>query len=367
MSRFSEKFKVFANSKVASWLMLLAFFYAIAAASHAGFMAKYAMRDGYEFFSLISMIDETAQKPFVYRQLLPAIGRSVQKLVTDQDSTVFSLFKKFNLDASDSYTRAVDANVAGHEYAYRVVYLISFFSLLTSLFLLRTLLLQFGYGHFEAVLAPAAFVIAFPYIQSIGGFFYDSIELAFFAGALLLVTNGYFLTFIILTIIATFNKESFLFFIPSLYPFIRQKLSCQKSSLILIGAMLLSGFVHLFLIVHYKSSAGSEMYLQIYDNLSAYFNPLVYIRNETTYGLPGPSGFFITNILLILIIAMRGYLNVAAIWKKHFLIAAAINLPLFVAFCAAGELRNLSLLYVGTVIFMAGAIQTTYAQSEISK
>jgi hypothetical protein len=42
--------------------------------------------------------------------------------------------------------------------------------------------------------------------------------------------------------------------------------------------------------------------------------------------------------------------------RQHLALAAAINIPLFLMFCAAGEMRNLSMLYVGTVALMAGAL-----------
>jgi hypothetical protein len=41
------------------------------------------------------------------------------------------------------------------------------------------------------------------------------------------------------------------------------------------------------------------------------------------------------------------------------LIAAAINLPMFLLFAGSGELRNLSLLYVGFVFLLGYALTAT--------
>ena len=359
MHKFNSVIQAFANSKAASWLLLLGFFYMIAAASHAGFMAKYALRDGDKTFSIVNMVDGTAERPFVYRHLIPAIAKAGQQLITDPNSTVFSQFKKLKLDASQNYTRATATNTPGYEYAYRIVYLTNFIALFVSLILLRALLLRLKFGQLESAIAPAAFVIAFPYVQSIGGFFYDSVELAFFSGALLLAVKGRLFALIILTIFATLNKESFLFFIPTLYPILREKFALKKTLLILGVALLVAALVKAYLQHTYQANLGSEMYVQFFDNIKAYLNPLTYLRNETTYGLPGPSGFFITTIAIMLIIALRGRPVVSSAWRQHFLIALIINFPLFFAFCVAGELRNLSMLYVGSVVFIAAAIKTT--------
>ena len=359
MRKLNTVIQAFASSKAASWLLLLGFFYMIAAASHAGFMAKYALRDGETFFSANSMVAGTADRPFVYRQLLPAIAKVGQSLISDPNSVIFAQFKKVNLNASQSFSAATDANVPGFEYSYRIIYLANFIALFVSLILLRALLLRLNFGQLESVLAPAAFIIAFPYVQSIGGFFYDSMELAFFSGALLLAVQGRLFALIVLTIFATLNKESFLFFIPTLYPILREKHVLKKTLFVLGAALLIAIVIKVYLQHTYQTNPGSEIYVQFFDNIKAYFTPMTYFRNETTYGLPGPSGFFITTIAIMLIIALRGRPAVSAAWKQHFLIALMINAPLFFAFCVAGELRNLSMLYVGSVVFMAAAIKST--------
>ncbi len=360
MRKTNHLIQSFASSKLASWLLLLGFFYTIAAASHAGFMSKYALRDGDATFSVVNMVDGTAERPFVYRHLIPAIANIGQQLVSDPNSSVFSQFKKLKLDASQNFTRATQANESGYEYAYRLVYLTNFVALFISLLLLRALLIRLGFGQLESVLAPAAFIIAFPYIQSIGGFFYDSVELAFFAAALLLAVQGRLIALLVLTVFATLNKESFLFFLPTLYPILRENNTLKKTLIVLAVAVLIAVIVKAYLQHRFQANAGSEMYVQFFDNMKAYLNPFTYLRNETTYGLPGPSGFFITTIAMIVIIAQRGKLAVNSVWKQHFMIALIINMPLFIAFCVAGELRNLSMLYVGSVVFIAAAIKMTH-------
>ena len=77
-----------------------------------------------------------------------------------------------------------------------------------------------------------------------------------------------------------------------------------------------------------------------------------------TYGIPGPKGFFLATLALIFIIVVRGVSQVSPVMKSHLFIVMSINVPLFLAFCATGELRNLSMTFVGFVVLMAGAMKT---------
>lgn len=224
-----NKMQNFAHSKAASWLLLCGLFFIVAAAAHSGFIAKWGFNDGGARSSFESMVAGKADRPFVYRQLVPMVAKTLQPIIADSiiPSGVKAAFlKKF--DPQKAFTRSKSANLQGYEYTYRIIYLSNFFALLASLFLLRSILLKFGYGQLESVIAPSIFIMAFPYLQTIGGYFYDSLELAFFSSALLLAINGRIFALIFLAAIATLNKESFLFFLPALYPFLRTTFNPKK-------------------------------------------------------------------------------------------------------------------------------------------
>ena len=225
--------------------------------------------------------------------------------------------------------------------------MVNFAALLFSLFILRQLALDYGYGQIESTLAPSVFILAFPYIQTGGGYFYDSVELVFFSSAVLLASKGHWISLAILAVVATLNKESFFFIIPTLYPFLREKFSQNKTIVVLILAIIISGVVNVYIKSFFQESSGVPMQFHLLKNIKDYFRLGTYFQYETTYGLPSPRGFFITTIALMFIIVMRGWHEVAPIWKSHMLIATVINLPLFLVFCSSGELRNLlSLIHI---------------------
>jgi hypothetical protein len=360
MTKLAEKMRFFAHSKAASLLLLFSFFYMVAAASHAGFMVKWALQDEQGYLSFESMIDGSANKPYVYRQLLPTIAKAMQPVVAESKSFIFVKLRKFlayNADPQASFSKAVSANIPGYEYTYRIICLANFLALLCSLFILRSLALNYGYTQIEASLAPSAFILAFPYIQTVGGYFYDSIELAFLCGAIILAVNNRVVLLVFLVVFATFNKESFFFIIPTLYPFLREKFSQKRTIVSLIVLVIVAGLVNTYVKFIFQDNSGGFVVFQFWENLRTYLTPSSYFRYETTYGLPSPSRTNIMTLLLVFIIIVRGWRDTPTVWKRHLQIAVLINLPLFIIFCAVGELRNLSLTFAGFVVLIATVIQ----------
>ena len=62
---------------------------------------------------------------------------------------------------------------------------------------------------------------------------------------------------------------------------------------------------------------------------------------------------FLPHIILVAWILKCAWKNLPTPWKWHVLLAALINFPLYILFCAPGELRNLSLLYAGFMVALS--------------
>jgi hypothetical protein len=71
----------FAHSSIASAILLIATYYLVAAASFNGFYDKWGFRDGLPRFALVDLIDGTAHRPFVYRQLVRAIANAAEAML----------------------------------------------------------------------------------------------------------------------------------------------------------------------------------------------------------------------------------------------------------------------------------------------
>jgi hypothetical protein len=341
-----------ANSRVASYFLIGALFWVVAAASHAGFFAKWGLRDKDPRFGIEGILDGTAHRPFVHRQLAPCLAALAERSLSETSKAL--IVEK--LPIGRSFARATTASDPQYRVRYRIVYILSFLSLFGCLFILRRILLDLGASRLAAALAPSAFVLALPYLQTVGGYFYDSIELLFFALAFLFASRGRWGLLICLAPLATLNKEAFFFFVPALYPMLRRRLPVRLAALGAAATALASAAVNAATRSYYQGAPGTAVEVHILGNLAQYLHLATYRAVETTYGVPGPAGLFAGTLALLVLVALRGWPNCPREVRRHICVAAAINIPLFLFFCAAGELRNLSLTYIGLVILVASAM-----------
>jgi hypothetical protein len=295
------------------------------------------------------MLDGSAHKPFVYRQLAPMASDLASRVTPDKAKGY--LVEK--LRPSDTFARATSAGGTDLQFRYLVIYYACFASLFLSLFVLRRIVLDAGGGDTAAIIAPASFILAFPYLQTVGGYFYDSTELLFLSLAFRLATQGKGLLLIALVAPATLNKETFFFFLPALYPLLRRSFSVKAASALIVFALIVAGIVNVLLKLAYIDAPGGAAEFHLLDNIEYYRMFWVYHLWEVTYGVVGPQGMSVVTLAVILIIAVRGWSAAPPAIRQHLAIATAINLPLFFVFCGSGELRNLSLLFVGFVVLLA--------------
>lgn len=73
-----------ANSRHLSWLLLCTFFWIVAAASFSGFVGKWGLRDGESRAGIEAMLNKTADKPFIFRQLAPMVANYVDSVAPQQ-------------------------------------------------------------------------------------------------------------------------------------------------------------------------------------------------------------------------------------------------------------------------------------------
>lgn len=352
-SRITSRATRLASSRAASWLLLGAFFWMVSAAAFSGFLNKWGLMgtegkaEQEQRYGLPLVLDGTANKPFVYRQLAPMLANAAEKLAPEG----VKFHAKRLLLPKAQRDRLIAAPPAELRFRYLVIHQLGFFALLLSLFVLRRILLDLGAGGHAAILAPAAFALAFPYIQTMGGFYYDTIELLSMSVAFLFALRGRILPLVALAFPAALNKETFIFFLPALYPLLRHKLAVKPAAVTIAAAILAAGLVNVVLKLHFAGAGrGGVAEFHMLDNLRYYLNPLSYLNAfEFTYGIIGPRHVFVGTLLVAAIVVARGWPAAPVFVRRHLLVAAAINLPLFLLFCAPGELRNLSMLYVGMV------------------
>jgi hypothetical protein len=163
---------------------------------------------------------------------------------------------------------------------------------------------------------------------------------------------------IILTAFATWNKESFLFFVMVLYPFLRTHLSVKKTLLLQVVLVAIAAAINIVIKMQYTQNGGDVVLFHLANNLRQLARPATYLRFEYNYGIMTPKALNIVNLLLFAVIARAGWGKLPPLVKQYMKIALVINVPLYVALGFYDEIRGLSMLYMGLLMMLCVDIIT---------
>lgn len=346
----------------ANIFLLSVIFWMVAAASFSGYIAKWGLLDTGGMNNIERILDGTAERPYVYRQLVPSIANFLDKNLSSGIKDV--IIGQHDIDKI--YVKTSGFAKPALRFRYLIVYYSTFFSLFASLFILRAIVLENGSNPTISILAPTALALALPYLETVGGYFYDNVEILFLSLSFLLALRGKILLLFIIIIPATLNKETYFFFLPTLYPLLRIYRPPVMSTLILVGAVAISGAVNVVVKYVYAANLGLPAIFQLWENLRTYAMPWFYRRTEITYGLIGPAKMSFITIAVVVLLLLRGWQACSNSVRQHMLLAGVISLPLFLTFASNGELRNLSLLFVGMTIIISKAIEYTTAPRPVA-
>ncbi|SAL21757.1 hypothetical protein AWB67_00767 [Caballeronia terrestris] len=342
--------------------LLVVVYFLVASAAFNGFFTKWQFRDNWPRFSLPAMLEGTAERPFVYRQLFPAIVNGAERVlperVKNHVNTLLSDDNKYHHPISWIYPNATDAKDPKYALRYYMMYALAFGTLFCALFAMRAVCLEFNQNRVGATLAPLVFAVIFPLILTEGGYFYDIAELLFMSLAVILAMRGRVVLLIILTAFATWNKESFLFFVMVLYPFLRTHLSVKKTLLLQVVLVAIAAAINIVIKMQYTQNGGDVVLFHLANNLRQLARPATYLRFEYNYGIMTPKALNIVNLLLFAVIARAGWGKLPPLVKQYMKIALVINVPLYVALGFYDEIRGLSMLYMGLLMMLCVDIIT---------
>ncbi len=327
-------------------------FFIAAAASFNGFYDKWHFREpgllGFnESCRFENIVDGTAERPFVYRQLLPFIANTIDKITPATVKTsIFTARDDNQTRYLDIFFNSPTSKHPAYFFRYIILYIATFFFAFAATYSMHLICRQLGMHPVASVLAPIIMILLIPFFMVRGGYYYDYPELTFFALALWFALKFDWFWLLPIVLLGTFNKESFLLFIPTLYPILRTRASVKSS---LAGIALLSiasASVYLRIHSYYAQNPGATAIFHLGDQLRYYVNPLKFLFDlDRTYGVISYSSATLISLLLIAWTLVRAWNQIPKSLQRQGLIAALINLPLYFLFCYPGELRDLSMLY----------------------
>lgn len=324
-----------------------------AAAGHSGYFAKWGFWDESERGAL-AVLDGTGERPFVYRQLVPRIAIAVSHLVSVEHQKHIvndGWMKHFSPQAT--YAKAKPIADYKRSFAYQLMFFISFIGLFLALLVMYRWCRDLNCSIPISLLTPLVFSLFYPIFMTRGGYWYDSFEVLFLMGAVWLAARGHWIGLLLASTLAALNKESYLFFVPTLFPLLRTSLKSRASALLTIGCGFAAGGSHFIVRYAFSENSGQGVEFHLWENLAFYLNPSSYFGQEANYGIPMPRGIAIPYIALVWLLWASAWKYLTTAMRQHALIALAVNMPLFLMFCWRDELRNLSMLYPTLISLIA--------------
>ncbi|WP_244815333.1 hypothetical protein [Caballeronia sp. Lep1P3] len=352
----------------AAWFLLAVIYYLVAAAAFHGYFAKWKLRDDTPQSALPTMLEGTSDRPFVYRRLLPAIANEAERVTPEalRARAIDWLFADGRAHGPIAwfYPDASDARNPKYALRYYMVFYLSFTALFLAMFAMRAVCLALKADTVSSTLAPMVIAAALPLILTEGGYFYDFPELLFMALAVWMAVTGRGLWLLVVTVVATFNKESFLFFTLTLYPFLRASFSERKTLTLQACMLALAGAVNMLIKLRYAHNGGGMVEYHLLDNLAFLAHPMSYLRFEYNYGVVTPKGFNVIFLAIAVLLLRAGWSRLPDAVRRHVWIALAVNVPLFLLFGFHDELRNLSMLLIGVLMIVSVNISIWLNQRE---
>ena len=344
-------------------IMLFIVIWVTCSASYADVFSWVAFRDQIDCHTIDRMVEGTAYRPFVYRQLVPQTAHFIREHLPEKtEQKLQAQYEKTDLNSNPYALPSIYArSTIPREYAieYYLIYGITFLCFFASTWILRSILMEVLKDRVAGTLTALLFVLLFPFFTRAGAFFYDFSEMLFFFLAIKFAMHGRWITLLCLTPFAVWNKESFFFFLLTLLPFHRAHVGMKKALLLTLGLLLIAGLSYLPVHWHYAMNPGGTVEYHFWDHVANLFSWKSYWQVTRTYGTWTGSGVFLPHVLLLVWMIFHVWKQVPSIWKQHMGIACAINLPLYWMFCWLAELRNLSFLYFSFCIIMGFWIRET--------
>jgi hypothetical protein len=349
-------------------------FFAAASASFSGYYQKWHFAEADmpgddAWASIEAMLDGTAHRPSVYRQLIPAtanwlegaVPQTARARVDTRIGSWIGVGASGRESADEPFLYAVStsptANDPHYGFRYRVVYVETFLFALIAVYAMYFACSAVEPHSPGALLAPVIVILLLPYIMTKGGFFYDYPELAFFALAVWGALRRRWWWLVPIAALGTWNKETFLLFVVTLYPLLRRN-SSRLAAALRTGALCAVSLAVLVPIrLRFAQNPGGDMGPWWPQQAGFYLNAhnLLFATDET-YGVRMLSASTLLPIALLGWTAVRGWRHLPPAIQQHARIAAAINIPLYIFFCNPGEMRNLSMLYVVFLLLVAANV-----------
>lgn len=328
-------------------------------------LLKFGFRDDHKLagyaqsLTLVSMMEGTAPKPYVYRstfakvakqmagQLSPTLQQKLYKSITRYDSLRHSYFSGVP-DLFWTPTVAI---------TYHIVYFFVVLSMALTLWLIYKLARTHGLSFGQALGFLAGFSFIYPLTFQQGAYYYDFIEILGAFSACYFLLKRWMIPCTLVIAFFSFNKETF-FLVPLALFFLHQWEVPIRNRIGWLVFQLTCCFVSRhFIMSGYEANSGGFIEFHAKENLLFWLNPASYVRfyNLIAKGIQTPS---LQNPLILIpavVFFRHAWRETGTRYRRYFIAAFLPLMVLFVLFGYTDEARNLSLAFPAIVLVALNA------------
>lgn len=354
-------------------IVVLIYLVLVAAVSFCGFYSKDGFGDrinqGIEVVApwrIDFMLDGTAIRPFVYRQMIPDIANWAGRHVPEEIQ--YKIFNTKGGSLGRNVMEFFESDVARnpkYSFRYLVVYYLVFLASCFAAIFMYALLRAWDVEMRTALLATTASMFLIPYSMTTTGYVYDYPEafLLVFAAFVCSKYSGWYL--LPVAILGSWNKESFFFYVITLVPLLRSRYSAKVTGAITASALVLSTVVNLLIRRRFSGNGGGTVQFTLWDQLHAFVMPKRTLFGvDQTFGVITPKPDNLLVVAFFIWLAWMAWRHLPQALRQHALFAIAIGVPLYLFFGSEGEVRGMGILLVTVLFVMAATVTKMVAFDE---
>jgi hypothetical protein len=318
------------------------------------FLSNWSLLDGMPRNSLAKMLAGSADKPFVYRLLLPKLVGAVEPVLPGVISNVLAdniapLFQRqfasnfvdrFKYDEPGLRSRASkDWSEKSYRVKYMLIVILMFLSLCATLILLSRIASTLGASKSAILWGPVIYVLLLPLTFLNGGYYYDFAEQFFVSCLLLTLLTGNWFGFVLVAIVGQLNKETMLMLPFFLMPLIAKKIELPRAILVASFTTIACFLIYWVVKANFDSNSGMTMEYNLTSNLAFWSDLASYTRLADMYaiGIPLPRVSFCLVVIAAVVLGRHAPRSIIFSCS----IALGVLVPMFFVFGHYDEFRSI--------------------------
>lgn len=256
--------------------------------------------------TLAKTLEATAERPYIYRVLLPLLSQVFAPVVPDR------LIDWLHTAPSSLQNSFGWLSIGGYERQAAVILALMFLSLVGFAFAERKLLQVLGAGTKEQyVLALLAQMLVLPFSFQFS-YYYDLPQVLFVALCLIFLYQQKWRNYILTVAVASFNKETAVFLVAVFFLYYRKRLPLRQFLELLFAQVGIYAVIRVSLLYLFRNNPGTAVLLTLEGHYRQYI----------TY----PS----TLVFTLLLFALIGFLLARDWRRKHPFLRATFVIPVLI-------------------------------------